>query len=154
LECTRSLGSQDIAQAVSSSCKIAAAGVVEGADRRPISFGDIIKEGVQIGIDIFADGGAALPEMQRARHWDRHLRRDARMRLQQLEMLQHRMTGKADFAVDLERVRLGLHAVKLDAVIRQVKDHAVKAAKEIKNATRCGETRRRWRVSARSPPAF
>jgi hypothetical protein len=42
------------------------------------------------------------------------------------------MTGKADFAVDLERVRLGLHAVKLDAVIRQVKDHAVKAAKEIK----------------------
>jgi hypothetical protein len=47
-------------------------------------------------------------------------------------MLQHRMTGKADLAVDLKCVRLGLHAVKLDAVVGEVKLHAVEAAKEIK----------------------
>ena len=42
------------------------------------------------------------------------------------------MTGKADLAVDLERVRLGLHAVKLNAVVGEVELHAVEAAKEIK----------------------
>jgi hypothetical protein len=54
------------------------------------------------------------------------------MCLQELEMFQHRMTGKADLAADLEGVRLGLHAVKLNAVVGQVERHTVEAAKEIK----------------------
>ena len=112
--------------------QIAAAGVVEGADRRPIGFGDIVKERVQIGIDVFADGRTALPEMQRARRRYRHFRHDARVRLQKLEMLEHRMTGETDLAVDLERVRLGLHAVELDAVVGEVELHAVEAAKKSK----------------------
>jgi hypothetical protein len=57
---------------------------------------------------------------------------DAAVSLQKLEMLQHRMTGEADLAVDLQRVRLGLHAVKLNAVVGQVEGHAVEAAEEIK----------------------
>ena len=32
--------------------QIAAAGIVEGADRRPIGFGDIGEEGVEIRIDV------------------------------------------------------------------------------------------------------
>ena len=41
------------------------------------------------------------------------------------------MAGKADLAVDLDRLRLGLHTVKLDAVIGRVKRHSAEPAKEI-----------------------
>ena len=64
-------------------------GIVKGADRRPIDFGDIGEEGVELRIDLFADSRAALPEMQRAWRRDRHFRHDARVRLEKLEVLQH-----------------------------------------------------------------
>ena len=111
--------------------QIAAAGVVEGADRRAIGLGDIVEERVEIGIDVLADRGAALAEMERRRRRDRHFRRDAGMRFEKLEMLQHRMAGKADLAGDLDALGLGLHAVKLDAVLGGVGRHAVEAAEEI-----------------------
>jgi hypothetical protein len=60
--------------------QIAAAGVVEGADRGLIGFGEIVKEHIEVGIDLFADRGAALAEMERTRRRDRHFRRHPRMR--------------------------------------------------------------------------
>jgi hypothetical protein len=53
------------------------------------------------------------------------------MRLEKPEVIQHRMAGKADFAVDLDGLGLGLHAVELDAVIGRVKRHAFKSAEKI-----------------------
>ena len=53
------------------------------------------------------------------------------MRFEKLEMIQHRMAGEADLAVDLDGLGLGLHAVKLDAVIGRVKRHAGEAAEKI-----------------------
>jgi len=41
------------------------------------------------------------------------------------------MTGEADLAVDLERMRLGLHAVELNAVVGKVEAHTVETAKEV-----------------------
>ena len=40
-------------------------------------------------------------------------------------MLQHRMTGKAELALDADAARLGLHALELDAVIELVDFDAV-----------------------------
>ena len=42
------------------------------------------------------------------------------------------MTGEADLADDLERMRLGLHAVELNAVVGKIEAHAVETAKEAK----------------------
>src|ERR1700751_4142810 len=53
------------------------------------------------------------------------------MRFEKLEVIQHRMAGKADFAVDLDGLGLGLHAVELDAVLGRVERHAVKSAEKI-----------------------
>src|SRR5689334_7427421 len=69
--------------------------------------------------------------MQRA--WRRygHFRRHAGMRFEKLEVIQHRMAGKADFAVDLDGLGFGLHAVELDAVIGRVERHTLKSAEKI-----------------------
>ena len=40
--------------------QITAAGVIESTNGGPIGFCQIVKERIEIGIDIFADGGAAL----------------------------------------------------------------------------------------------
>src|ERR1700733_5665131 len=69
--------------------------------------------------------------MQSARRRYGHFRRHASMRLEKLEMLEHGMAGKADLGVDLERMRLGHHAVKLNAAVGGVHFHAVEAAEEI-----------------------
>ena len=111
--------------------QIAAAGIVEGADRRAIRFADIIKETVEVRIKLFADRAAALAEVQGARRRYGHFRRHAGMRLEKLEMLNHRMAGKADLAVDLERVRFRRHAVKLNAAVSGVHFHAIETAEEI-----------------------
>jgi hypothetical protein len=48
-------------------------------------------------------------------------------------------TGKADLAIDLEGMRLGHHAVKLDAVVAQIKGHTVEAAKKIEMPPRAAK---------------
>ena len=53
-------------------------------------------------------------------------------RLQEAEMLQHRVVGgKADLSGDLQRLRLGLHALELDAVLGLDDVDAVERAEEI-----------------------
>src|ERR1700722_18326167 len=70
---------------------------------------------------------------------DRHLRRHPRMGPEKLEMLQHRMAGKADLAGDLDAFGLGLHAVKLDAALGRIRRDAVEAAEEIEMPPRTAE---------------
>jgi hypothetical protein len=88
---------------------------------------------------LLRDRGAALAEVQRARRRYRHFRRHARVRFQKFEMIQHRMPGKADFAVDLDRLRFGLHAVELDALIGRVKRRPFKSAEKIEMPPRAAK---------------
>ncbi len=94
--------------------QIAAAGVVEGADRLLPGGSDVGEEGIEVGIGLLADHLPALAEVERARRRDAHLRRDVAVRLQELEMLDLRMAGEIDLAVDLDGLALGVHAVELD----------------------------------------
>jgi hypothetical protein len=77
--------------------------------------------------------------MQGARRRDCHLWDDARVRLEEFEMLDHRVAGKAELAVDLQRVSLGGHPVKLDALVRDVERYAVEAAEKIEMPPRAAE---------------
>ena len=77
--------------------------------------------------------------MHHARRRDRHLRHHLGVRLQKLEVLQHRVIGEADLAGDLDAQRLGLHALKLDAVVELVEFDAVEHAEEIEMPPRAAE---------------
>src|SRR4029079_8116467 len=68
--------------------------------------------------------------MQHRRARDAHLRRDAGVRLEKLEVLHHRMVGEADLALDADAARLGLNALELDAVVEFVDLDAVEHAEE------------------------
>src|SRR5208337_2271641 len=70
-------------------------------------------------------------EVQYGRTRNGHLGEDAGVRLEELEVLQHRMVGESELALDANALRLGLHAVKLDAVIELVEFDAVEHAEEI-----------------------
>ena len=70
-------------------------------------------------------------EMQHRRRRNGHLRHDAGVGLEKLEVLQHRMVGEADLADDAQALRLGLHAAELDALVGLVDLDAVEHAEEI-----------------------
>ena len=78
-----------------------------------------------IGIKLLAHRARLQPEMQHARARDRHLGNDARVRLEELEVLQHRVVGKSKLADDADAARLGLDALELDAVVELVDLDAV-----------------------------
>ena len=59
--------------------------------------------------------------------------------LQELEVLDHRMIGEPDLAVDLDRARLGLHALELDAVVELVNLDTVQHPEEIEVPPRAAE---------------
>src|SRR5262245_7784291 len=111
--------------------EIAAASVVEGADGAAIGLGHVVEIAVEVGIDVPADGHAALAEMERAGRGNRHLGHRARMRLEEAEMREHGMAGKADPAGDLDPFRTGRNAVELDAMVGGVGRHPVEALEEI-----------------------
>src|ERR1039457_658792 len=69
--------------------------------------------------------------MHLAERRDAHLRRHLGMRLQKLEVLDHRMVGEADLSGDLDALHLGLHALELDAVVELVELNTVQHAEEI-----------------------
>src|SRR5262249_55117686 len=110
--------------------KIAAAGGEKMADRW-ISTCEVVEENSPSRGEVFADGGAVLPEMKCARRRDGYFRRNARVRFQEFEMVQHAMAGKTDLAIDPDRFGFGLHATELNTVIAGVEGHAVEAAEEI-----------------------
>ncbi len=119
--------------------QIAAAGLVEAADRLPIGLGQIVEDGVAIGVELGVDRVRLEAEMQRRRAWDAHFRRHAGVRLEKLEMLQHRVIGEAELARDADALHPALHAVKLDAVVERVALHAVEQAVEIEVPPRAAE---------------
>src|SRR5262249_35612438 len=119
--------------------QIAAAGVVEGADGVAIGRAEIVEELVEIGIDLAADRVAPLAEMQGRRRRDGHLRRDLAMRLEEAEVIEHRVRREAELALDLQALRLGLHAGELDAGRGLIRLDTVEAAEEVEVPPRAAE---------------
>ena len=54
-------------------------------------------------------------------------------------MIEHRVAGKADLAVNPDGFGFSLHAAKLDAVVGGVERHAVKPSEEIEMPPRAAE---------------
>src|ERR1700733_13114277 len=69
--------------------------------------------------------------MKHARARDGHLRHHLGVGLEEPKVLQHRMVGKPDLAVDTDALRLGLDALELNAVSKLVDLDAVEHAEEI-----------------------
>src|SRR5262249_9413725 len=77
--------------------------------------------------------------VERARRRNGHFRRDACMALQVAEVVEHRVTGKADPARDLDAFGLGLDAGELDAVLGGERGHSVEPLEEIEVPPRAAE---------------
>src|SRR6202035_1309225 len=87
------------------------AGVGEGAHRLAIGLAEIAIEIVHRRIELFRDDVAAVAEMQRRRRRNRQLRGLFGMRLEKLEMLDHRMRlVAAELADDAPPDKSGLAA--------------------------------------------
>src|SRR3954447_12028020 len=69
--------------------------------------------------------------MHHARRRDCHLRHHPGMRLQKLEMLEHRMIAETDLAGDMHRARFGFDALELDAMLGVANVDAVEHAEEV-----------------------
>ena len=119
--------------------QIAAAGVVEAADRLLIGLRQIVEDGVAVGVILGLDGIGLQPEVQDGRARDCHLRHSAGVRLEEFEMLDHRVIGKPDLAVDANGCCPALDAVELDAVVKLAGFHAVKHAEEVEMPKRAAE---------------
>src|SRR4029077_5661088 len=70
--------------------------------------------------------------MHRRRARNAHFRHRAGVGFEKFEMIDHRMMREAELAMDANAARLGLHALKLDAVIELVDLDAIEHAIEIK----------------------
>ena len=91
--------------------QIAAAGVGEGAHHLAVGLAEIAVEVLHVGIDRGRHRVAAVAEMHRRRRRDRHLRRLPGVRLQELEMLDHRMAVEvAELPRHADEDLLRLHA--------------------------------------------
>src|SRR5215470_13408160 len=86
-------------------------GVVEGTDRLAPGLADIGEESIEIRINLLAHHGAPLTEMESAWRRNCHLRRDAAVRLEKLEVFEMRMAVEIDLAIDADSFMLGFDAV-------------------------------------------
>src|SRR5262249_30542410 len=111
--------------------QITAADVIESPNSLFIGLGQIVEYGVAVGVFLGRDGSGLQAEMQNRRARDRHLRRDARVRLEELEMLEHRVVRKAELACDPRRAVLGLNPMELNAVIDLGDLDAVEHSEEV-----------------------
>ncbi|MOA49421.1 hypothetical protein D3C78_1723020 [compost metagenome] len=74
----------------------------------------------------------ATAEMQHARARDGHLRHSITgYAFQETKILQHRMVAKAQFAGHLDAAGLGLHSVKLNALLHVVAFYTIEPLKEV-----------------------
>src|SRR5215204_2918233 len=119
--------------------KIAAARVVEGADRLAIGRREVVEERIEIGVDLPADRLAALAEMQGRGRRNGHLGSRAGARLQEAEMLDLRMAGEVELADDADAFRLGVDPGEMDAVLGLVHLDTLEAAVEIEMPPRAAE---------------
>src|SRR6185312_12076679 len=102
-----------------------------GADRLPVGRGGIVEELVDVGVNRL-DGVVADAEVKDARARNRHLGDELGARLEELEVLQHRVGGgPAELAGDGDALGLGLHAVKLDALVELDELAALEPGEEV-----------------------
>src|SRR6185503_15539731 len=111
--------------------KVAAACGVEGAYRLLIRLGEVVEDGVAVGVGRARHRLGLEPEVQHARAGDGHLRHYLRVLLEVLEMLEHRMRAEADLAGDADALGPGFLALELDAVVEAVLLDALEHAEEI-----------------------
>jgi hypothetical protein len=111
--------------------QIAAAGVVERAQRLAVGVGHVIEKSVEIGIGVLADRAAALAEMQHVGRRHGHFRHHPRVLLDEAEIVDVRMCGEADAAGHAHALGLGLDAVEDDAVADLIELDAVESLEEI-----------------------
>ena len=111
--------------------QIAAAGVVERLHRLAIGRRQIVEDGVVVRIELLVDRARLQPEVHHGRRRDAHLRHHLGVGLHELEVLQHRVIGEVDLAGDADALRLGLHTLKLDAVVELVDLDVVETVIEI-----------------------
>jgi hypothetical protein len=118
--------------------QIAATGIVERADRLLPRRCDVGEIGLRIGIDVFYLR-VTLTEVKHARRRDRYLRRNLADALQKLEMLDLRMTDKADLSRHPDRVASFLHAFEVTALIGLEGFDASQALEEVEMPKRTTE---------------
>jgi hypothetical protein len=112
--------------------QVAATGVVEVLDRLLIGVAEILENIVPVRIDLGVDRAGLEPKMHDGRTWDRHLGRHLGVRFDEFEMLDEGMRlRKADLAFYARGLPLGLHALKLDAVVELADLDAVEQPVEI-----------------------
>src|SRR5262245_42722390 len=128
--------------------QVAAARRVECRDRLAVCRRQIIEEGVEVRIDVAADGTAALPDMQRARRRSGHLRGDGGTAVEKAEMIQVRMTGEVDLPDHPHAFGFRLDAGELDALSGGIELHAVEPGVEVEMPPGAAEFAVRNRLQA------
>ena len=119
--------------------QIAAAGIGKGAHGLFVGLAEIVEHLVERRIDRLVDrrrGGAAI---KRRRRRDRHFRRAGRVGFEKLEMLQHRMAGKADLAGNLHALVARRYRGESDAGVHHMALDAVEAPEKIEMPPRAAE---------------
>src|SRR5262245_22251148 len=111
--------------------QVATAGIGESAHALAVGGAQLGEELLEGGIGLLAHRGAAGAAVERRRRRNRDLRRPRRVRLDELEMLQHRVIGKAELADDARALRACLHALECDALLHHVALGAVETPEEV-----------------------
>src|SRR5262245_39675479 len=111
--------------------EIAATGVGEGAHALAVGGAELGEELLERRVGLLADRGAAGAAVERRRRRNGDLRRARRVRLDELEVLQHRMVGKAELADDARALRAGLQALERDALLHHIAFRAVEAPEKV-----------------------
>ena len=110
---------------------IAAAGIGESLDRLAIGEAKIVQHLLGRLVDAVLHRFAADAIMQNGRRRQRHLRRNLGIRLQKLEVIDHRRAGIADLAGDANILRPRFDAGELDAVRGAIELGAIKQLEEV-----------------------
>src|SRR5262245_50837056 len=111
--------------------QVAAACIGEGTHALAVGGAQLAEELLERRVGLLAHRGAAGAAVERRRRRDRDLGRSRRVRLDELEMLQHRVVGEAEFADDARALRPGLHTLERNALLHHVAFGAVEAPQEV-----------------------
>jgi hypothetical protein len=118
---------------------IAAARIGEGADGLLIGLAQIGEERLAIGIDGLVDCRRDGSAVYRRRRRDRHLGGPSGVRLDEREMVQHRMARETELAVDLGPLGPGIGAGEGDAGSHVALGHTIEPPEKIEMPPRAAE---------------
>ena len=111
--------------------QVGATRLAERPNRLGVGLPEVGEERLHLGIGGLLDRLPAAAVVQRRGRRDRHLGRGFRHRLQELEVLDHRMIGKIDLAVDMQAFGLGFRALELQPLSHAHQLDAVQGGQEI-----------------------